>query len=216
MRGVSKQQAREAIEAGWNPSLLATLNRLVIEAGNYWVRWLGGANRAFVVCDQDYDLCVIYRNISPTDLATAFADSGPHLAYADGSGSTGDKPAGVGVVLYSDGYTGHQRIFAQNIGLGTNNRAELCAVWCALRAVPRLASSILIRTDSEYAIGALTKDWARNANVDLIEAIRTDLDLRREVRLEHVDGHSGHEGNEVADQLANIGRKLVTAVTDYE
>ena len=84
----------------------------------------------------------------------------------------------------------------------------------ALKHFPNTNQKILIRTDSMYTIGSLTEDWAAQANVDLIKAIKIDLMGRNgNVAFMHVDGHSGIEGNEVADQLANIGRKLVTKIS---
>ena len=113
-------------------------------------------------------------------------------------------------------------LIAQNIGLGTNNRAELCAIWAILRANPWCRTELKIYSDSEYAIGSVSKDWTPKANVELIQNIRLDLKIREQVNdeslvsFEHVDGHNGVEGNEIADKLANIGRKIVKTVTLYE
>jgi ribonuclease HI len=173
----------------------------------------------FVVVEDCY---LIYRSMTAGEVYDFFNDRLIDLnqewtAFCDGSGH-GTKealhPAGIGCVIYRPDEK--PQLFAENIGLGTNNRAELCAVWRALRAVPDVMQPLLIRTDSEYAIGALTKDWARNANAELITNIRADLGYRKHVRFEHVDGHSGVEGNETADKLATIGRKIVTTVSLYE
>lgn len=165
---------------------------------------------------------LIYKDMLPEDIMPSLdgyaLTVGEATAYTDGSGTTAKKSAGVGVALY---LPKRRPIFiAQNIGLGSNNRAELCAIWAALRAVPYVHSKILIRSDSEYAIGALTQDWTRNHHGALIEQIRRDIDLRKtdyraNVRFEHIEGHAGHEGNEIADQLSKIGRKLVTTITEY-
>lgn len=179
--------------------------------GEFSVDWI------YVV--SGYSKLHIYRSYSPQDIERAFAHDVANCdieitAYCDGSGTKGDSPAGIGAVIYRP--WAQPELIAQNIHLGTNNRAELCAVWAALRAVPCVDQKILVKTDSEYTIGALTKDWIRNANIDLIGNIRLDLAERPGVRFEHVDGHSGAEGNEIADRLANIGRKLITTVSPYE
>lgn len=136
---------------------------------------------------------------------------GPVIAYTDGSGTTAGKTAGIGVVIYEKGQP--PLYIAENIGKGTNNVAELRAIWRVLKQFPDKSQPITIYSDSEYAIGSLTLDWSPQANRELIEQIRADLESRTNVKLIHVDGHSGHEGNEIADALANIGRKLVKKVS---
>lgn len=133
------------------------------------------------------------------------------VAYCDGSGMTSDKVAGIGVAIYQ---RGEKPVFiAENIGKGTNNVAELRAIWRALKQFPHVKQRIVICSDSEYAIGSMTKAWNASANAELIRHMREDLALRPNVTFKHVDGHTGVEGNEVADDLANIGRKLVKEVS---
>lgn len=158
---------------------------------------------------------LIYSSFAPQDVDVAFEPAiGEIVAFCDGSGNKSDGPAGIGVVVYRP--WARPELIAENIGLGTNNQAEISAIWRALRAVPNASQKLLIRTDSEYSIGALTKDWARNFNAKLIENVRLDLAQRPNVRFQHVDGHSGIEGNEIADRLAGMGRKIVTTITPYE
>lgn len=135
----------------------------------------------------------------------------PVIAYTDGSGTVAGKTAGIGVVIYEKGKP--PLYIAENIGKGTNNVAELRAIWRVLKQYPDKDQPLLIYSDSEYAIGSLTLNWSPQANRELIEQIRADLESRTSVKLVHVDGHSGHEGNEIADALANIGRKLVKEVS---
>jgi ribonuclease HI len=212
--GLTREQAAHLLGVRWRRDTLAALNTAMRDYD---------AAGATIIADHivaiNHETTLLaYRNYGPFDVTRIFeppVDLGiPVIAYCDGSGSTGDKVAGIGVVIHD--VDGRVELVAENIGLGTNNRAELIAIWRALRAVPNTAQAIIVRTDSEYAIGALTLDWARNFNAELIGNIRADLGLRLDVRFEHVDGHAGVEGNEVADRLANIGRKLVTQVTPYE
>lgn len=209
--GVTKDQAARGISTGWRKDTLLAMNAALHnreELGEF------EGDHIFVIPGHQV---VLYRSFSPADVWHAFEDyreDAEVVAYCDGSGNTGDKAAGIGVVVYRP--WARPELIAENIHLGTNNRAELCAAWRALRATPWLKQRLLIKTDSQYTIGALTKDWARNANAGLIANIRCDLVMRPNVSFEHVDGHAGHEGNEIADQLANIGRKLVTTITSYE
>jgi ribonuclease HI len=98
----------------------------------------------------------------------------------------------------------------------TNNRMELMAVIQALGILKR-PCDIIIHTDSQYVLKGITewiqgwkaKGWKTASrtpvkNVDLWQA----LDQARTphtIEWKWVRGHSGHPGNERADQLANRG-----------
>lgn len=209
--GLDRQTAAALSSCGWSKAALVELSTMLqkseLSVFEFLAPWAVNVE----------DALLIYRSYTPTEIRAAFESysGGEVIAYCDGSGTTGDKPAGIG--CYVNRIVDKPLLFAENIGPGTNNRAELCAIWRALRAFPDVTQQILIRTDSEYAIGSLTLDWARNKNEELITNIRLDLGHRRgRVRFEHVDGHSGVEGNEIADKLATIGRKIVTTVSIYE
>lgn len=210
MAGFTRDQAARALALGWTQEeILDFHEHLKLDGADVEQLWDWG-----LAGSADW---TFYRGTHYEVVRTRAAAHPCHLvatAYCDGSGTTMEKVAGIGVhIVYGNGHDLDHVNIAENIGLGTNNRAELCAIWRALRQFPRDAE-LLIRSDSEYAIGALTLDWARNVNGGLIRRIREDLDGRT-VKFEHVDGHSGIEGNEIADQLAKAGRKLVTRVTSY-
>ncbi|CAG0922674.1 unnamed protein product [Notodromas monacha] len=102
----------------------------------------------------------------------------------------------------------------------TNNKAELLAVLYAIHAANEAGLVRLeIRSDSWYVINSCSvwiKKWRRNnwqtsnyngyskdvENQDEIRAIDEALSLIT-VRFEKVEAHSGEEGNEAADELAN-------------
>jgi ribonuclease HI len=136
--------------------------------------------------------------------------AGSLVAYTDGSGTQAHLVCGAGVVIYD----GDEAVLeaSRHLGLGTNNHAELSGVRIALAITDTpawRAREIVIRSDSEYAIGAMTSPRGPRpgaANERLILATRRLL-AGRTVRFEHVKGHSGVEGNERADHLAGLARK---------
>ena len=98
----------------------------------------------------------------------------------------------------------------------TNNRMELMAVIEALGALKR-PCRIVLHTDSQYVMKGITewihgwkaKGWKTAArepvkNADLWRRL-DELASRHEIRWVWVRGHSGHDGNERADRLANKG-----------
>ena len=139
----------------------------------------------------------------------------PLVAYTDGSGTIATKVCGAGVVVYDGDPVASELApvaeASRHLGLGTNNHAELSAVRVALYVTaqpPFVGRPLVIRTDSEYVItmcrwrGALDPERKNSA---LVNIIRRALH-GRQVRFEHVAGHSGIPGNERADVLAGLGR----------
>jgi ribonuclease HI len=127
------------------------------------------------------------------------APDGAIVVYADGACSGNPGPAGLGMVLI-DGADRLER--SEFLGEGTNNVAELTAVLRALEAAPDDRRPLAIHTDSQYAIGVLTRGWKAKANKELVALIRERLAGRSRVRLHYVPGHSGVPLNERADELA--------------
>jgi ribonuclease HI len=130
----------------------------------------------------------------------AAAKEGEWVAYTDGACSGNPGPAGLGVVVIAPGGKMHEGY--EFLGTATNNIAELTAVLRAVEQTPEEAKGILIHTDSQYAIGVLTKGWKAKANQELIASIKAALKKRAGVRLSYVPGHSGVPMNERADELA--------------
>ncbi|MFZ6657649.1 ribonuclease HI [Undibacterium sp. TJN19] len=98
----------------------------------------------------------------------------------------------------------------------TNNRMELMAVIQALGALKR-PCQITLHTDSQYVLKGITewitgwkaKGWktaskAPVKNVDLWQQLDEARNIH-EIDWRWVRGHTGHPGNERADQLANRG-----------
>jgi ribonuclease HI len=124
---------------------------------------------------------------------------GAVIVYADGACSGNPGPAGLGVVVIDGG----QRVeLSEYLGVGTNNIAELTAIFRALDEVADPERPVVIHTDSQYSIGVLQKGWKAKANAELIASLRKALAVRPRTRLVYVPGHSGVPLNERADELA--------------
>jgi ribonuclease HI len=92
----------------------------------------------------------------------------------------------------------------------TNNRMELQAVIEALKVIKR-SCQIEIYTDSQYVQKGISewihgwkkKNWKNVKNIELWQ----ELDLlasTHKISWHWVRGHDGHQGNERADELANL------------
>jgi ribonuclease HI len=121
------------------------------------------------------------------------------IVYADGACSGNPGPAGLGIVLIDR--RGRRELSAY-LGEGTNNIAELTAIMLAADAIEDKRAPVRIHTDSQYAIGVLSKGWKAKANVALIEQVRAALAPFTDLELIYVRGHSGVVLNERADALA--------------
>ena len=121
------------------------------------------------------------------------------IVYADGACSGNPGPAGLGIVLIDR--RGRRELSAY-LGEGTNNIAELTAIMLAADAIEDKHAPVRIHTDSQYAIGVLSKGWKAKANVALIEQVRAALAPFTDLELIYVRGHSGVVLNERADALA--------------
>ncbi len=111
---------------------------------------------------------------------------------------------------------------------GTNNTAELNALYKALTiASESKATDIIIFSDSKYSIDCVTKwayGWKSNSwtkkggeikNLDIIKASHTLYEkIKDKIIINHVKGHSGVEGNELADRMAMMA--ITLKANDYE
>jgi len=99
--------------------------------------------------------------------------------------------------------------------LTTNNRMELMAAIGGLSALKRRCA-VRLYTDSKYVLQGATewlanwkaRGWLTSArapvkNQDLWELLDAAVS-EQDIEWHWVKGHSGHDGNEYVDQLANI------------
>ena len=127
------------------------------------------------------------------------AEAGAWVAYTDGACSGNPGPAGAGVVAVSPDGKAHELV--EYLGEATNNVAELTAILRALEWIPATARAVVVRTDSQYAIGVLQKGWKAKANQELVSRAK-DVVRARHAHLVYVPGHQGVALNERADALA--------------
>lgn len=124
--------------------------------------------------------------------------------FTDGSCQGNPGPSGTGVYIQM----GEEEIrHYRYLGEGTNNIAELSAVFDALVILEERGvssdASIIICTDSRYVEGILSKNWKAKANRQLIMDLRTKMRGFTNARIRWVAGHADIPENEEADRLAN-------------
>ena len=93
----------------------------------------------------------------------------------------------------------------------TNNRMELTAAIEGIAFCP-IDAQLIIWTDSNYVKQGITewihgwkkKNWKDVKNPDLWQKLDA-ICQNRQIEWHWIKGHAGHAGNEMADQLANIG-----------
>lgn len=137
--------------------------------------------------------------VSPADHHEHDAHTKALTVYADGACSGNPGPAGLGVVIYDEH---EKRELSEFLGRATNNIAELTAILRAAEALVDETRPIVLKTDSQYSIGVLTKGWKAKANPELIASVKEALAKVPHMKLRYVEGHAGHAGNERADELA--------------
>ncbi len=109
---------------------------------------------------------------------------------------------------------GHEKRLCGYDAATTNNRMELMGAIEGLKALKR-PCSVTVWTDSEYVKKGMTewlagwkaRGWRTAAkapvkNADLWQMLEREA-ARHQVDWRWIKGHAGHEGNEIADQLAN-------------
>ena len=150
------------------------------------------------------DACVEAGAADPKQRSKKQAASRTHpenaiIIYADGACSGNPGPAGLGVVLQDER---GRRELSQFLGTATNNIAELTAILEAAQIIEDPARPVRIHTDSQYAIGVLSKGWKAKANQELVAKVKQALSRLQDLELIYVPGHAGVLLNERADALA--------------
>ena len=139
--------------------------------------------------------------------------------YCDGACEPNPGNAGSGIVVYRAGKLA-QLWFGLYNAMGTNNTAELNALYHALRmaeAEIKTGNTVEVCSDSAYSINCIRswapswekKGWKKpGGEIRNLQIIQDCYAIYRriegELTLTHVAGHVGTEGNELADRMAML------------
>lgn len=136
--------------------------------------------------------------------------------YCDGACSGNPGEAGSGLAIYSNS-SKPVLLHGNYVKNGTNNIAELNALYQALIISDQTSSEniISIYSDSKYSIDCITnwaygwkaKGWTKKSgeikNLELIKSAHMLFEkIKDKIEIQHVKGHAGIEGNELADRMA--------------
>jgi len=132
--------------------------------------------------------------------------------YTDGACRGNPGPGGWAALLVAGK---ERKEVSGSEALTTNNRMELMAAIGGLGALKRRCA-VKLYTDSKYVLQGITewlpnwkaRGWLTSArepvkNQDLWQLLDAAVS-GQDIEWHWVKGHSGHEGNEYVDQLANI------------
>jgi ribonuclease HI len=138
--------------------------------------------------------------------------------FTDGACKGNPGIGGWGALIQ---YNGQTRELFGGVKLTTNNRMELLAVIRALEALTR-PCKIHLHTDSTYVQKGISEwihlwkkqNWRTSnkkevKNNDLWKKL-DQLAQQHQIDWLWVRGHSGHDGNEQADKLANQGAESIS------
>ena len=140
--------------------------------------------------------------------------------YCDGACEPNPGNAGSGIVVYRAGELA-QLWFGLYSPMGTNNSAELNALYHALRMAEveiKTGNTVQVCSDSAYSINCIRswapgwerKGWKKpGGEIKNLEIIQDCYAIYRRIKkaltLTHVAAHAGTEGNELADRMAMLG-----------
>jgi ribonuclease HI len=136
--------------------------------------------------------------------------------YCDGACKGNPGEAGSGLAIYNGNNLNPTLLYGKYLRYGTNNIAELQALYKALLIASKYNHAI-IYSDSKYSIDCITKwaySWKRNGwrkrggeikNLNIIQnAHRLYENVKNRIKIEYIKGHTGIEGNELADRMAQL------------
>lgn len=155
-----------------------------------------------------------------TAASTATVDLSADVSiFCDGACDPNPGKAGTGIAIYHKVKL-EQLWYGLYNPAGTNNTAELLGLHHSLmfaQAAAEKGQSVTIYCDSKYSIDCITK-WANGwkakgwkkangeiKNLDIIKpAHALYLEIAKKIKVAHVKGHAGVEGNELADRMSVV------------
>ncbi|MEA3512110.1 MAG: RNase H family protein [Campylobacterota bacterium] len=188
-------------------------NRLMLLKGNIAIK----AQEQIL---KNYDMVLEFNNIKEKKLSNPTPNVNKEnkniSIYCDGACSGNPGDAGSGLALYKNGEK-PTLYYGNYVAMGTNNIAELNALYKALSLASEANTKekIIILSDSKYSIDCITTwayGWKKNGwkkkggEIKNLELIKNAHNLYEQIKnniiIKHVKGHSGVEGNELADRMA--------------
>lgn len=130
-----------------------------------------------------------------------------YTVFTDGSADLSKNLSGGSAYFVNE----KKVVYGRNPGDGTNNRGELYGVYLAFKTLNEMkleGKSVLIMIDSEYARRVITGEWKAKTNLDILDMCRKELtklkNTKNTIDFDHVYGHTGVNGNEIADHYAGL------------
>ena len=132
-----------------------------------------------------------------------------YIIFTDGS-CRGNGNGGIGVVWLKNG----EKIleYSKFYSNTTNNKMELLTILRGISIIKKPIDSLEIVSDSQYAIGVLTKPWNPKKNIELIKHIRNVIKEKQKlvktpIKWTHTRGHQVDDSentkwNSYVDNLA--------------
>ena len=132
-----------------------------------------------------------------------------YVIYTDGAYSSSRKQGGSAFIILKDGEKVME--WSKCWKGGTNNTAEILAIYSALSVFKNPVNSIIVYSDSQYCLGCIFKSWKRKANLKLWKLFDKMFEnlklLCPNIKGVHIDGHSKDDSehtkyNNWVDRLA--------------
>jgi ribonuclease HI len=144
--------------------------------------------------------------------------------YTDGSSRGNPGPGGYGAILI---WKGQAKEISAGYRRTTNNRMELMSVIAALESLKREAIDIVVYSDSQYVVKAVSEGWLQKWMRTGFSGGKKNRDLwmryhalaqRHSIRFIWVKGHHTNPYNNRCDELATAAAdgKVLLEDTGYE
>ncbi len=130
------------------------------------------------------------------------------IANIDGASLGNPGASGIGVVLH-DAQGKVLKEYCENIGIGTNNRAEYMALLKSIDLAEEFgATELVVRSDSLLVVSQMSGLF-KIKNSDIRTFVKEAHKRLKGSRLKFRIVHVPRESNKVADRLSKRGAKLV-------
>lgn len=104
------------------------------------------------------------------------------------------------------GFKGIWKAAAEYLGSATNQQAEIAAAALGLESLSE-PCTVTIMSDSKYVVETMGGTWKRKTNHDWWKRLDKAA-ARHQITWKWVKGHSGHEIQEIADDIARNTAEL--------